>query len=153
MIVGLIWGWISVSGFSALLLYGASVPVTVINDITEDQCSTIKHFLFYNARGAAEGRNVKFLPPYGKAVVFNNTRYKLACHPIEYGKVDKKPTSVTLPPYEITKVHDEPTYFFETIPDKIMYSSRYSSSGTLRWAILIHGQEMKYKEVFKFIRY
>lgn len=137
-------------GIGAILINGGSNKVTVINGINRSECITKKYFLMYNSHLAAK-ESIVFMAPWGKDLVFNNTNETLVCYPIEYGNVKKNEQPMDIPAHSIRKISEKPTYFFEPIPDKIMYSSRYTSSGRIKWAVYTKEQEIVYKEAYKWM--
>ena len=137
-------------GIGAILINGGSNKVTVINGINRNECITKKYFVMYNSHLTAK-ESVVFMAPWGKDLVFNNTNENLVCYPIVYGNVMNNEQPVDLPAHSIRKIGEKPTYFFEPIPDKIMYSSRYASSGRIKWAVYTIDQEIQYKEAYKWM--
>ena len=149
VIIGIFMSVPLLAGVVAALINGASVNVTVVNGLQEEECTSARYFLIYSANMAANGKNTVFLTPYGKDVVFNNTTSTLTCHPIEYGDVKKSYKPVDIPPHTIIKVQEKPTYIFEPAYD---VASTKSSSGTYRWILLKKGDKIEFKKGFTYRR-
>lgn len=151
LIFGLTMLTLTLYGIIAIVLAALSIEVTTINGGRKSDCITKRYFLFYSANGLAKESNTVFLMPFGKDVIFNNTNAKLVSRPIVYGEIKKHYEPVLLQPRTITKVKETPEYFFEPVPDQIMYKSRYSSSGRVYWAIVRAGESLRYTEPFKWM--
>lgn len=151
LIFGLSMVTLTLYGIIAFVCLAISTEVTTINGGRKSDCITKRYILFYNANGLAKESNTVFLMPFGKDVIFNNTKVKLVCRPIVYGEAKKHYEPILLQPRAITKVKETPRYFFEPVPNQIMYKSRYSSSGRVYWAVIKSGESIRYKDTFNWI--
>ena len=132
-------------GLFAACINGASVYVHTINGYGKSDHSKAKYFLFYTAHFNDGSSKRTYLPLYGNDWIQNNTSSELSLHSIVYGHSESYAIQI-IRPNTLSKASCNPSYFFEPIPARIIYRSRYKSSGRTKGLILKRGDPIKHKE-------